>query len=122
MKKALFLLVLMLLLSPCTFAYTNDNPERVNIYYNNGVTYFKDKKYSSAILEFKKVIRQRPYDKTVQNALAMAYLARAQYYIDSEKAYKKAINDLRSALTYLKYWDGAPDSSKAVLHKKQKAT
>ena len=118
MKKALSLLILMLLLSPCTFAYTNDNPERVNIYYNNGVTYFKDKKYSSAILEFKKVIRQRPYDKTVQNALAMAYLARAQYYIDSEKAYKKAINDLRSALTYLKYWDGAPDSSKAVIAQK----
>lgn len=48
----------------------------------------------------------------------MAYLARAQYYIDSEKAYKKAINDLRSALTYLKYWDGAPDSSKAVIAQK----
>ncbi len=108
---AIFLLFILSFSAPC---YA-DNSERVNIYYNNGVTYFKDKKYSSAIMEFKKVIRQRPYDKTVQNSLAMVYIARAQYYIDSEKAYKKAINDLRSALVYLKYWDGAPDSSKAAI-------
>ena len=102
LKKSASVLFLLLLLMqmPSVFA---DNYERVNIYYNNGVAYFKDKKYSSAILEFKKVLRQRPYDVTVQNALGMAYLARAQYYIDSEKAYKKAINDLRSAIVYLKY-------------------
>ncbi|HIS54431.1 TPA: tetratricopeptide repeat protein [Candidatus Galligastranaerophilus gallistercoris] len=111
LKKSASVLFLLLLLMqmPSVFA---DNYERVNIYYNNGVAYFKDKKYSSAILEFKKVLRQRPYDATVQNALGMAYLARAQYYIDSEKAYKKAINDLRSAIVYLKYWDSAPDESK----------
>ena len=83
-----------------------DMSERVNIYYNNGVMYFKDKKYTSAISEFKKVIRQRPYDKTVLNALASAYLARAEYYEKSQKAYKNAINDLRSAIFYLKEWDG----------------
>lgn len=113
MKKAVSSLFLFLLLAQIpVFA---DNQERLNIYYNNGVTYFKDKKYSSAILEFKKVLRNRPYDRTVQNALAMAYLARADYYKESEKAYKKAINDLRSAVVYFKYWDGAPDDSKKLI-------
>lgn len=119
MKKNLSgIILLMFLLSMApSFAET---AERLNVYYNNGVTYFKDKKYSSAILEFKKVIRRRPYDKTVQNAIAMAYLARAQYYIDTEKAYKKAINDLRSAITYFKYWDGdVVDDKKATVEKAQ---
>lgn len=117
MKRTFLFFLFLLLIIPQCHAYT-DNSERINIYYNNGVSYLKDKKYSSAILEFKKVIRQRPYDKTVQNALATAYLARAQYYVDSEKAYKKAINDLRSALCYLKYWDGDLDDSKTAMVQK----
>lgn len=115
MKKAFIALFLLCFIQFPAFA---DNEERVNIYYNNGVTYFKDKKYSSAILEFKKVLRQRPYDKTVQNALGMAYLARAQYYKDSEKAYKKAINDLRSAIVYLKLWDDGIETSKQAIVQK----
>ena len=114
-KSASVLLFLLCLMQTPVFA---DNYERVNIYYNNGINYFKDKKYSSSILEFKKVLRQRPYDITVQNALATAYLARAQYYIDSEKAYKKAINDLRSALVYLKFWGNTPDEDKLAVIKK----
>ena len=62
-KSASVLLFLLCLMQTPVFA---DNYERVNIYYNNGINYFKDKKYSSSILEFKKVLRQRPYDITVQ--------------------------------------------------------
>lgn len=110
MKKiATALLLLALIQVP---ALCDDMSERLNIYYNNGVTNFKDKKYSSAILEFKKVLRNRPYDKTVQNALAMSYLARANYYTNTEKSYKKGIVDLRSTITYLELWNGEIDPSK----------
>lgn len=112
MKKAILLLLFLALIQAPIFA---DTTERVNIYYSNGVTYFKDKKFTSAILEFKKVLRIRPYDVTVQNALAMAYLARAQYYTDTEKNFKKAINDYRSALLYLNHWNEEPEASKKVI-------
>lgn len=112
MKKAILLLLFLALVQAPIFA---DTSERINIYYSNGITYFKDKKFSSAILEFKKVLRLRPYDYTVQNALAMAYLARAQYYTDTEKSFKKAINDYRSALLYINYWNEEPEASKKVI-------
>ena len=114
MKRKALILLLAILLSVPSIVFA-DNSERTTIYYNNGVAYFKDKKYTSAIMEFKKVLRARPYDKTVQNAISMAYLSRAQYYVTSEKAYKKGINDYRSALTYLKYWDDGVQESKKTM-------
>lgn len=89
-------------------AYSAENPndikERYNVYYNNGVNLYKEKKYTLAINEFKKVLRYVPYDKNVQNALYTAYVSRAGYYLDTEKQPKKSINDLKSALFYMKYW------------------
>ncbi len=112
MKKAATLVLFLALAQIPAFC---ESSERLNVYYNNGVVYFKDGKYSSAILEFKKVLRQRPYDKTVRYALSDVYLARAKYYNDKEKAYRKAINDYRSALTYLKYWDDEDQSKISVI-------
>ena len=109
MKKAALVILFLAMIQIPVFC---EDAERINLYYNNGITYLKEKKYSSSILEFKKVLRSRPFDKTVQNMLATAYASRAQYYKDSEKAYKKAINDYRSAIVYLKYWDDNSDSSR----------
>ena len=81
-----------------------DIKERYNIYYNNAVTLFKEKKYTSAINEFKKVLRFVPYDTNVNNALYTSYISRAEYFLNTEKQPKKAINDLRSALFYMQYW------------------
>ena len=94
------------LLSTVPAAYSNegDIKERYNIYYNNAVTLFKEKKYTSAINEFKKVLRFVPYDTNVNNALYTTYLARAEYFLNTEKQPKKAICDLKSALFYMKYW------------------
>jgi len=86
------------------FADMTDVKERYNIYYNNAVSLFKEKKYTSAINEFKKVLRFVPYDTNVNNALYTTYLARADYFLNTEKQPKKAINDLKSALFYMKYW------------------
>ncbi len=105
MKKTAILLFLIILMQ--TPAYCEISPDKLQVYYQNGVVYLKDKKYSSSIIELKKVIRQRPYDRTVRNTLALAYMSRGQYYVDTERNYPKGINDLRSALVYAKMWDEA---------------
>ena len=84
---------------------TQEEIQKYNLYFNNGVSYLKNKKYSSAIIEFKKVLRFQPYDSTVRQSLCSAYLARADYYLNEEKNGKKALNDLKSALFYMKYWE-----------------
>ena len=89
---------------------TQEEIQKYNLYFNNGVSYLKNKRYSSAIVEFKKVLRFQPYDATVRQSLCSAYLARAQYYLDEEKNPKKAISDLKSALFYMKYWETEQNS------------
>ena len=101
---ASFLLMTALINNTAAYSAEADIKERYNVYYNNAVTLFKEKKYTSAINEFKKVLRFVPYDTNVNNALYTAYLARAQYFQNTEKQPKKAINDLKSALFYMKYW------------------
>ena len=85
MKKAATLVLFLALAQIPAFC---ESSERLNVYYNNGVVYFKDGKYSSAILEFKKVLRQRPYDKTVRYALSDVYLSRAKYYADKRLSFR----------------------------------
>lgn len=92
---------------------SREDIQKYNLYYNNGVSNLKNKKYSSAIVEFKKVLRFQPYDDTVRQSLSTAYLARADYYMNEEKNPKKAISDLKSALFYMKYWNDAQDTQSA---------
>ena len=77
------LILALLLASPSVFAADNPNDikERYNVYYNNGVNLYKEKKYTSAINEFKKVLRFVPYDANVKNALYTAYVSRAEYFL-----------------------------------------
>jgi len=103
-KAITLLLMSSLFVANAAYCANEDVKERYNIYYNNAVQLFKDKKYTSSINEFKKVLRFVPYDNNVKNALYTAYVARAEYFLNTEKQPKKAINDLRSALFYMKYW------------------
>ena len=73
--------------------------------------YFKNQQYSSAIVEFRKVLRFSPYDATIQEALANAYYARGQYYRQTTKEVKKAIIDYKSAYFYAKYWSESPSAN-----------
>ena len=84
---------------------TQEEIQKYNLYFNNAVSYLKNKKYSSPIIEFKKVLRFQPYDSTVRQSLCSAYLARADYYLNEEKNGKKAVNDLKSGPFYMKYWE-----------------
>lgn len=90
---------------------TQEEIQKYNLYFNNGVSYLKNKKYSSAIIEFKKVLRFQPYDATVRQSLCSAYLARADHYLNEEKNPKKAIVDLKSALFYMKFWENEQNSA-----------
>lgn len=121
MKNKILILIALMVIAGQAFnmenaAYCNeaDIKERYNVYYNNGVNLYKGKKYTSAINEFKKVLRYVPYDYNVKNALYTAYISRAQYFLNTEKQPKKAINDLKSALFYMKYWhaDNQTEASK----------
>ena len=109
MKKRIIIalaLSLFLTMNHDTFAveYSQQDVQRYSAYYSNGMEYLKNQQYSSAISEFKKVLRFSPYDETTQSALSGAYLARAQYYRETTKELKKALNDYKSALFYAKYW------------------
>ena len=110
-KKIMISAAALALISQNAYATTNmDSLTRFNEYYNNGVMLFKANKYSSAILEFKKVLRAKPYDNTVRNALISCYLARADFYVNQSNEPKKAIVDFKNALFYMKYWGELPEN------------
>ncbi len=119
MNKRIYTLVLALVLLSANVGYCDtpeDIKERYTIYYNNGVSFYKEKHYSDAIREFKKVLRYVPYDNNVKNALYTAYIARGEYFLNTEKQPKKAMNDFKSALFYMQYWnDNNSDVDKTEL-------
>ena len=110
-KKIIITLVLLLCLNVYSEEISQQDVQRFSSYYSNGMEYLKNQQYSSAITEFRKVLRFSPYDTIVQNALANTYFARAQYYRQTTKEIKKAITDYKSAYFYSKLWSKAPDST-----------
>lgn len=81
-------------------------------YYEMGTQYLNNYQYTSAITQFRNSLRQYPTDYNSRVGLINSYLARATYYNNTSKDYQKALNDLRSALFYLKYYeDGAVNAS-----------
>ena len=84
MNKKFFVALSVSLLFACNYcAYgevSQQDVQRYSAYYSNGMQYLKNQQYSSAISEFRKVLRFSPYDTTIQEAITNAYLARAQYY------------------------------------------
>ncbi len=101
-NKFLYFLIVFAILS--NFAYAEDDyyPSQ---YYENGTRYLQSYQYSSAIIEFKKALRENPQDNSSKVGLINSYIARAAYYNNKSSEYTKAANDLRSALFYMKYYD-----------------
>lgn len=73
-------------------------------YYEQADYYSKNSQYSSAISELKKGLRLNPYDNNIRIGLINNHLLRATYYNNKSHEYTKAMNDLRAALFYLKYY------------------
>ena len=96
MPKKIFLLCLFLIFANSAFS---------NPYYDLGEKYLNNYQYSSAIEQFRNSLRQYPTDYNSRIGLINAYSARAAYYNNTAKDYQKALNDSRSALFYIKYYD-----------------
>ena len=109
-KRIIVILSFFLFLNANATQYTQQDVQRFSAYYSNGIEYLKNQQFTSAINEFRKVLRFSPYDETIQDALANAYYARAQYYRTTTKEVKKALNDYKSAYFYSKYWKDTQQS------------
>ena len=94
-------LLLVCLLLSANLAFANN-------YYDIGTKYMNNYQYTSAIEQFKNGLRQYPNDYNSRIGLINAYSARATYNYKTLKDNQKTLNDLRSALFYIKYYgDGA---------------
>ena len=88
-----------------------DDNYQENPNYVQGRKYLETSQYSSAIVEFKKALRENPNDYSTIVALSNAYNGRAVYYNNTAKNTQKAANDLRSAIFYTKYFNTTQSSS-----------
>ena len=84
-------------------------------HFDLGQQYLANYQYSGAITEFKSALRINYMDNSARIGLVNSYLARGTYYANTDKNYKKAADDYRSALFYLMYY---PDE-KAVKNSAQ---
>lgn len=116
MKKLVITLFLLSLISAYAQDISQADVQRFSAYYSNGMGYLQNGQYSSAISEFRKVLRFSPYDTMLREALINSYAARAQYYRQTTKEIKKAVNDDKSAVFYARYWSKeAPKGSIAQI-------
>lgn len=124
-KQQLLSIFFLLAIMNASSVFADENVVNVNydsssysqqggIYYNNGLSFLKSNKYSEAITEFRKALRENPTDKSARIQLVNTYLERAQYYNNKAMDYNKAANDLRSAIFYMKYYNNEPAEAKYV--------
>ncbi len=86
-------------------------------HFDLGQQYLSNYQYSGAITEFKSALRINYLDNSARIGLVNSYLARGMYYANTDKNYKKAADDYRSALFYLSYYPNANqvrNSSQAI--------
>ncbi len=76
-------------------------------YYQDGQKYFNNKEFTKAIDEFRKALRVSPNGIQERASLINSYLARAGYY-NGVNQNNSALDDLRSALFFIKYYTDAP--------------
>ena len=120
-KKIITILAIFLFLGANAQEISQQDVQRYSLYYSNGMEYLKNQQYSSAIVEFRKVLRFSPYDENIKEALANAYAARAHYYRTTTKEITKALVDCKSAVFYAKYWsDNNSDSMVSLANSAQK--
>ena len=110
-KKIITIFAIFLFITANAQEISQQDMQRYSAYYSNGMEYLKNQQYSSAIVEFKKVLRFSPYDETIKEALANAYSARAHYYRSTTKEITKALVDYKNALFYAKYWSNNNSTS-----------
>ncbi|MDR1167921.1 MAG: tetratricopeptide repeat protein [Heliobacteriaceae bacterium] len=100
MKKSVVLLFCLVLLSqPATAGFKE--------HFDLGQQYLSNYQYSGAVAEFKSALRINYLDNSARIGLVNSYLARGTYFANTDKNYRKAADDYRSALFYLVYYPNA---------------
>lgn len=102
--KKIFLSIFLFLSLFTNVAFADDEYVE-NAYYDQGMQFLQNSQYTSAIVSFKKALRENPFDISSKIGLTNAYISRAAYFNNKSYEYQKAANDLRSALFYIKYYD-----------------
>lgn len=102
-KTALFSGVLALSLSVCNIASAYTPPFLNDANYQKGIISLSSNDYSDAILELNQALIRYPNIIEIKNNLSDAYYKRGMDFY-SAKEYKKATNDIRAAIFYLKYF------------------
>lgn len=98
--------------------YYNDIEHNIT---NKAEQLMQNHQYSSAIFEYKKILRNDTQDLQAKVGLINAYLARASYYANTTKELYKASYDIKSALFYLEYYNGKDsdiETNKAISQNK----
>ena len=111
MKKSIITLLSILTLSlPANASFKE--------HFDLGQQYLANFQYSGAITEFKSALRINYMDNSARIGLVNSYLARGTYYANTDRNYKKAADDYRSALFYLVYYPeekAVQNSSQAIV-------
>ena len=105
--KKIFVTAILLSVLSCPVLSQESNWVAVS-HYKAGQEYFNKSEYTKAIGEFRNALRANPIGLAERAGLINSYLARAAYYHDTEKKYNESLNDLRSALFYIKLYSDAP--------------
>ena len=82
----------------------DDNPP--SYFTSQGQTFYQSGQYSSAIKSFRTALREDSNDISAKIGLINAYISRAKFYNDTEKAPQKALSDVKSALFYFTCFNG----------------
>lgn len=115
LKKALTTFILCgISVLPCYCEISQKDMETAYSYYEQAEKLSKNNQYSGAIDSLKKGLRLNPYDSNIRIGLINNYLLRATYYNNTSHEYIKAMNDLRSALFFLKYYGAALTDASAI--------
>ena len=73
-------------------------------HYTLAQQHFFNARYSSAIDEFKKSLMINFMDNSARIGIINSYIARGTFFANTERNYRAAADDFRSAFFYLKYY------------------
>jgi len=112
MKKQIITIVLLAALTAIPAIAADEQLNwAANQHYETAQNYFKNSEYTKAIDEYKKALRINPNGFAERAGLINSYLARSAYFHDQAQEYDLALNDLRCALFFLKYYtDATPNA------------
>lgn len=100
MKKAAIIFTIILLFKNIAFA---QNIDVINAYNLQGKQYYEKHHYTDSINSYKSALNLDSINAHANAGIINSYLARATYYYNKKQDFNSCVDDLKSALFYLKY-------------------